>query len=192
MKATTRLLELSEELLQKEIEKNGLPPIEFHEICLGYGKKLAKIYKVDKDLILAALNLMDVKVGEASQKKKMPEHVKMSLDAAMPLIKKAKLSKRDEEKVIGCILSHHGVEKYPSIEAEICANADCFKFLHPRGVINFIWSLGKRGSSFEDALKYMDYKLEEKHKTLSLPEVKKEGQGYYKEFKKLLRRTKSI
>lgn len=192
MKATKRLLKLSEKLLQREIEKTGLPPIEFHKICLEYGKRLAKIYKVDKNLILASLNLMDVKVGQASKEKRMKEHVQMSLKAAMPVIKKAKLSKKDEEKVIGCILSHHGIEKYPSIEAEICANADCFKFLHPRGVVSFLWSLGKRGFSFKDALKYVDYKLKEKHKILSLPEVKKEGEGYYKEFKKLLKRTKSI
>ena len=187
-----KLLEISEELLKKEIEKTDIPPIENHKICLSYGKKLAQIYKVNEDFILACLNFMDVKMGEAFLSNRIKEHVQMSLKATLLALKPLNLDKKLIKKISNCILNHHGAKKYPSIEAEICANADCFKFLHPRGFIAFISSLGKREMSFEDLLKYGKQKLEEKIAIISLPEVKQEAKEYYQLLSKLLGKAQKV
>jgi len=187
-----KLLEISEKLLKKEMEKTGLPAIEFHKVCLIYGRKLAKAYKVNEDFILACLNFMDVKVGEAFLKNRVQDHVQMSLEASLKAVKPLGLDEKLIKKISDCILNHHGAKKYPSIEAEICANADCFKFLHPRGFIAFISSLGKREMSFEDLLKYGKQKLEEKIAIISLPEVKKEAKDYYQLLSKLLGKAQKV
>jgi len=173
------LLEISEKLLKKEVEKTDIPPIENHKICLAYGKELAKAYKANEDFILACLNFMDLKMGEAFLNNRMKDHVQMSLKATLLAIRPLDLDKKIIKEISDCISSHHGMKKYPSIEAEICANADCFKFLHPRGVFAFISSLGKRGMAFEDLLRYAKQKLEEKIAIISLPEVKEEAKSYY-------------
>ncbi len=181
-----KLLDISEKLLKKEIEKTGLPAIDFHKICLVYGKRLAKVYKVNEDFILACLNFMDVKVGEAFLSNRVKDHVQMSLEATLESIKPLNLDKKLIKKISGCILNHHGTKKYPSIEAEICANADCFKFLNPKAFIAFIASLGKRGRTLEQILKFAREKIDEKIAVASLPEVKKEAQDYYRLLSKLL------
>ena len=187
-----KILKISEELLRKEMEKTGIPPIELHKPCLVYGKRLAKAYKVNEDFILACLNFMDVKIGEASLNKRVKDHVRMSLEATLKAIKPLNLDKKLIKKISDCILNHHGLKKYPNIEAEICANADCFKFLHPRGFIAFISSLGERGMSFEDLLKYGKQKLEEKIAIISLPEVKQEAEEYYQLLSKLFEKTQKV
>ena len=184
-----KLLKISEKLLNQEIKKTGLPPIENHKVCLLYGERLSKAYKVNKDFISACLNFMDVKIGEAYLKKKLPKHMEMSLEATLKAIKSLKLNPKMINKISDCVLSHHGVKKYPSIEAEICANADCFKFLHPRGVFAFLVSLGKRGIALNEALNYAEQKMNEKIAIISLPEVKKEAKDYYQALMKLVRRA---
>jgi len=184
-----KILKISEKLLKKEIEKTGLPAIDFHKVCLVYGKRLAKAYKVNEDFILACLNFMDVKVGEAFIKKRVQDHIQMSLEASLKAVKPLNLDKKLIKKISGCILNHHGTKKYPSIEAEICTNADCFKFLHPKAFIAFIASLGKRGRTFEEILKFAQEKIDEKIAVASLPEVKKEAQDYYCLLSKLLRKS---
>ena len=128
---------------------------------------------------------MDVKIGEAFLNNKLKGHMQMSLEATLSAIKPLNLSGNTIQKISDCILSHHGVEKYPNVEAEICANADCFKFLHPRGVFAFITALGKRGMEFTKILEYAKQKLDEKMAVISLPEVKKEAKDYYQSFSKL-------
>lgn len=184
-----KLLAVSEKILKKEIEKTGLPPIEFQEICFLYGERLAKTYKVDEDFIFACLNFMDVKVGEAFFKNRVKDHIQMSLEATLLALKPLNLDKKIIQKISDCILNHHGLKKYPSIEAEVCANADCFKFLHPRGFITFIASLGKRGRTLKEILKSAQEKIDEKIGIISLPEVKKEAEGNYRLLSNLLKKS---
>ena len=181
-----QLLSTSEQLLQQEIKKTNLPPIENHKICLVYGKKLAQAYKIDLDFIAACLNFMDVKIGQTVQENRRQDHIQMSLDATLKAIRPINLDSKTITKIRGCILSHHGADPYPSIEAEICANADCFKFLHPRGLLVFIADLGRRGMKFNELLNFAKEKIEEKMATISLPEVKPEAKEYYRNLIKLI------
>ena len=85
----------------------------------------------------------------------------------------------------------HGKVPYESIEAEVCANADCYRFIHPLGVFTFIGVLAKRDLPFEDQIKGLKAKLDEKYNILSLPKAKEELCEYYdiysKQFNELLK-----
>jgi len=182
----SQLLRLSEKLLQEEIEKTGFPFLENHRVALIYGRRLAKRYKVDADFICACLNFMDLKVGEAFLNHRLEDHIQMSLDATLAAIKPLQLGCLIIQKIKDCILCHHGVDSYPSVEAEICANADCFKFLHPRGGLTMIAGLMAKGLSFEEAVSLLEEKIEEKLKIVSLPELKKEASSYARLWQKIL------
>ena len=84
--------------------------------------------------------------------------------------------------IINCVEAHHGTIPFDSIEAEICANADCYRFIHPKGFFLFLTILGKRGS-FPDALDMAEKKLDEKYNILSLDFCKNELEEVYRGLK---------
>lgn len=94
-------------------------------------------------------------------------------------INDAVVSDEEIEKIINCIEAHHGAVPYKSIEAEIVANADCYIFIHPRGVFAYKSLLEKRGIAFNEQFRQLNFKLQEKYKLLSLEEVKNELDKYY-------------
>ncbi len=85
------------------------------------------------------------------------------IDATKIFLEKYPLTKEEQKKIINCVEAHHKGVKFNCVEAEICANADCYRFLHP--------------------------KMNEKHKILSLDICKKELEPYYQEFKKLFEKA---
>ncbi len=75
---------------------------------------------------------MDLKIGQCIKEGKVAEHVQRSSEAAQEFLQPFDIDKDTFDKVISCVESHHGVNNYFCKEAEICANADCYRFLHPR------------------------------------------------------------
>ena len=96
----------------------------------------------------------------------------------------------EKENIIKCVEEHHGVEKFFSIESEVVANADCYKFVHPKGVLYYSSMLGRRFHDFNKELEQLDFKLNEKHNTISLPLVKEELEPYYDFFQKSINEAK--
>jgi len=88
--------------------------------------------------------------------------------------------------LINCVAAHHGAIPFESLESEIVANADCYRFIHPRGVMSFHATVIKRGNEHDDALKAVEAKLDEKHGILSLEAAKEDLLEYYKMFKNIL------
>lgn len=78
---------------------------------------------------------MDLKIGQCLKEGKLSEHVQRSSQSAQEFLKPFKIDKDMLDKIVSCIESHHGVDQYFCKEAEICANADCYRFLHPRGIL---------------------------------------------------------
>jgi len=180
-----QIVALSEELLRKEIRRTGFPILENHQVGLLYGKKLARLYGVDENFIAACMNFMDLKIGEAFLKQRLKDHIQMSLEATMEVLKSLDLDKKLIKKIAECIISHHGAEKYPSIEAEICANADCFKFLHPKGFLTMFSGLRRKDVPFDEVIDLLQQKLEEKMRIISLPELRPEAKNYYQVLSKI-------
>lgn len=167
------------------IARENVPPSKIHlDISLEKGKMLAEEYKANIDLVLIGIVLMDIKLSEAMKLNKGPEHPKMGSDFAKEFLKDYDLTDNEKNIIINSIEAHHGKVPFKSIEAEICANADCYRFIHPIGVFAYLGMLAKRDLDFIDQIKSLKFKLEEKHNILSLPKAKEELEEYYIEYSK--------
>lgn len=173
--------QLLEDVLK--IAKENIPPSKNHlDISLAKGKMLAKEYNADIDFVTIGICLMDIKLSEAHKLNKTPEHVKMASDFAKEYLEEYDLTKEEKNKLINCIEAHHGKIPFTCIEAEICANADCYRFIHPFGVFTYAGVLAKRTDDFKEQIKQLKYKLNEKHDILSLSKAKEDLERYYEEY----------
>jgi hypothetical protein len=136
------IVKVAREYAVAEIEKYGQTPEEFLMLPEKKAVELAKRLKADVTVTQVGFYLMDLKLGQALTEKRLPEHVQMSIDAASAFLDDRKVGKKDKEKIINCIAAHHKTIPFTCIEAEICANADCLKFIHPRGFFMYLALLG--------------------------------------------------
>ena len=171
---------------REEIANYGLPTQRHYDLSLEKGIELAKRLNADINLVQAGVALMDIKLGQAAKEGHQPEHVKYCVEFAQKLLTDLDVEEPYYTTLINCVAAHHGAIPFTSIEAEIVANADCYRFIHPRGVMSFHATVIKRGNEHDAALKAVEAKLDEKFNILSLDIVKEELSGYYKTFKDIL------
>lgn len=177
---------------REEIKKYKSDIGFLHDIAFNAGIRLAKEYGADEQIVKVALALMDSKLPEASHLGVAKEHVSMALDKTKEILKDNDvLNESVKENILKCIEEHHGVEKFFSIESEVVANADCYKFVHPKGVLYYASMLGRRFHDFDKELDQLNFKLNEKHNALSLPMVKEELESYYQFFQKVIDSAKN-
>lgn len=169
-----------------EIEKYGTPIVTHFEISEKEAIKLAKNLNADGTIVKVGVYLMDLKLGQALKENCLQEHVAMSSEATKKFLKDFDLSKETKVKIINCIEAHHGSVEFKCIEAEICANADCYRFVHPRGFFAYLTLLGKRYADFNECLNQAEMKMDEKYEILSLDICKKELEEYYQTLKKFI------
>ncbi len=169
-----------------EIEKFESNTTILFEIAEEKAIELSTRLSADERIIRVGIALMDLKLAQAVKESRSPEHVAMSVEAAKVFLQRFDISESDKEKIINCIQAHHKDVPFTCIEAEICANADCYKFIHPKGFFAFIHLLGKRDSDFNNCLKIAEEKLEEKHDILSLDICRKELESHYVALKKMI------
>jgi HD superfamily phosphodiesterase len=172
----------SREFALSEIEKFGAPHLIHFEIAERKAIQLAEQLGADKEVVQTGVYLMDVKLGQAMQEGKLAQHVEMSSVASREFLTQFKLPATQVNQIINCVEAHHGAIPFASIEAEIVANADCYRFIHPKGFFLFLTVLGKRGS-FAEALDMAEAKLDEKHTILSLDFCKNELEEVYRGLK---------
>ena len=179
--------EKAEKYAREEIEKYNLPSLIHFELSLEKGILLAKNLDADLNIVRIGVSFMDLKLGQAFREGRLTEHVKMSKDAANDFLEKFDLSVKQKETIINCIEAHHGKKEFQSLEAEICANADCYRFLHPKGILMYLVALGKRLGDLTKSLEQVESKMDEKIKIVSLKEVKDELSPFYKTFKEYIK-----
>ncbi len=192
-----KIIQDARALAISEISTYGLPHELHFEISEKKALELAEKLKADKMIVHLGVCFMDLKLGQAkleqtSKEDRVNQHIEMGVAAAKEFLKKYKLDKKTEEKIINCIEAHHGTTPFRCIEAEICANADCYRFLTPRGFFLYLTMLGKRGLSFEECMKQTEMKMEEKWGVLTLGMCKGELGEDYKTLKRFLKETKSL
>lgn len=164
-------------LAYSETEKYGTPPVPLIDLATNVGKKIAKELNANIDIVEAGTLLMDCVLGQALKENRGSEHVQMSLDKANKLLNESSLSEEEKENIRHCIQEHHGVNKFYSLESEICCNADCYRFISIKG---FILSIKYgREMSFEDLIILLKNKVDEKWDALSLDISKKELASQY-------------
>lgn len=117
----------------------------------------------------------------------MAEHMKDSSLVAQEFLKQFDLDDEVFKKIVSCIESHHGVENYYCLEAEICANSDCYRFLSPEGFFHGLMIFGNRTTNFNEVLSNLDNKVEEKYNIISLDICRQEVEDNYHTFKKLIK-----
>ena len=171
---------------REEISIYGLPTLRHYELSQEKGANLANRLKADVNLVKAGIALMDIKLGQAAKEGHQPQHVTDCVDFSEKLLKELGVEESFFSILINSVAAHHGAIEFNSIEAEIVANADCYRFIHPRGVMSFHATVVKRGNEHDDALKAVEAKLDEKYNILSLEAAKEDLEGYYNMFKDIL------
>jgi len=181
----------AEAMAMKEIEAFGLPTLVHYNLSNTVGARLAETRGANVDIVKMGTALMDLKLGEAFQSGRLKDHVIMSMEAARAGLS-GLLEKADLDAVLHCIEGHHGKIEFLSIEAEICANADCYRFVHPLGSLTYLATLGKRSLPEQALFKQSDAKLEEKWSVVSLSECRDELLPHYTALRQLLDAASSM
>ena len=186
------IIEKAREWALEEINKyNDGPPSLFNlNTSLEKGEWLAEKLDANKDIVLIGCYLMDIKLAECKDQGKAAEHIAESGKATEEFLKEFEIDQEIKNKILSCVLEHHGISKFSCIESEICANADCYRFINPVNVFEFVASLAKEGLNLSDNLNFVVKKLEEKHNILSLDICKEELEPCYKMFKELLSKAR--
>lgn len=177
MKSKTQLV--SDSL---KLAKESVASTEILYFSLEKGEYLANLYQADQDIVKVAICLMDIKLQEAKRQGDIKEHIKMASSFAKQFLKEYDITDEERAKIINGIEAHHGKIPFTCIESEICANADCYIFIHPRGVFTYLNLLAKRNMSLKDQIEQLKSKLEEKYAILTLDCVKEELGEYYQSF----------
>ena len=94
------------------------------------------------------------------------------------------ITSQEKENILNCIEQHHGAEKFMSLEAEICCNADCYKFASIKGVIGSLKNM--RDMPLDNMVKLFIDKADEKWNALSLDVCKEELEPEYLAIKDFL------
>lgn len=178
---------LIEDIKKLAMEKVSEPKLL--EFSLEKGKELADYYNANQDIVHIGLCLMDIKLKEALALNKQSQHIKMAVDFAKEFLKEYDISDDEKEDIINCIEAHHKTTPFKCVEAEICANADCYIFIHPIGVFTYMELLMKRGKSLNERISQLRSKLQEKHEIVSLDKVKNELEENYQMFLKIFNNT---
>jgi len=172
-----------------EIEKFWLPSLLHFELSEKKWVEIANKLWANVDIVKVWTYLMDLKLWEAFIDGRVKEHIKMSLDSTDNFLKDFKLDKKTHSKILNSVEAHHGTIIFNSIESEICANADCYRFLHPTWILEYIRILSNRLNNLWDILKQVEIKMDEKYEILSLNICKEELKPHYNNFKKYIRET---
>ncbi|MFZ2664288.1 MAG: hypothetical protein WAX66_02915 [Patescibacteria group bacterium] len=166
------LVKTAQESIYKEIQETGTPPKLQIDLSYEVGIKLAKNLNANVNVVKIGTLLMDLLIGRAIKENRQNEHIQMSLEGANAILKRFNIKENIKENIRHCILEHHGVKKFYSVESEICCNADCYKFLSIRGFLYAVRFM--RDMPFEDLVKLLSAKFNEKSNALTLDICKEE------------------
>jgi len=171
-------------IAEAEITKYHSPSLLHFHLSQKKGRELAENLHARIDLVSLGTTLMDIKLGEALHSNQLDQHVKISLDFTKQLLEPAKELTREEKAILyNCVSAHHGQIPHNSQESEIVTNADCYRFIHPTGVFEYLRILSLRQpKDYAFIITQAKNKLVEKWSLVSLPIVKKDLKPYYNTF----------
>lgn len=167
-----------------EVARTSMP-VKLHvDLSKDIGKNLAKRLGANIKIVEAGTLLMDCMIGQAMIENRLPDHITMSLEKANDFLDRSELNESEKENIRHCVLEHHGSSKYFSLESEICANADCYRFASINGFIYALRFL--RDMPIQDLITLAKNKANEKWKVISLPSVREELEPQYHAIMKIL------
>jgi hypothetical protein len=169
------------QLAKSELEAKKAPGPILNQIFEAKLREIAKRYPHNKNALWIGSYLADIMIQDAKEKGDLNQHVPMALSHAEGFITKHGISDQDAEIIREVVATHHGGEQ-KHIESKLFKNADCFKFLNPRGVFHIFSAFYTEPTpeKFAEAMQYTMFKVEEKYRLVDLDdELKKEAQELY-------------
>ncbi len=187
---TNKLITKVQGLAYQEIENYGTPSKFQVDFTNEKGQWLAERLNANKNIVLLGTLLMDCKLGQAFKEGRLKDHIEMSRQKAEEILSADNQVTEEEKKnILSCVVQHHGADKFLSLEAEICCNADCYKFASIKGVVGSIKNL--RDMPLDNLVTLFLEKADEKWKALSLDLCKEEVKPQYEAIKAFLRSYKA-
>jgi len=149
-------------------------PIAMHiDLATNKAIELAQQLHADTDIVQVGTLMMDCLIGQAIAQGRAPDHVDMCHKRTVELLETfPDVSHETKENIEHCVLEHHGTTQFYSIESEICCNADCYRFISVKGFTIAIRYL--RDMPFDEMIKLVATKVDEKWHALTLDICKKE------------------
>lgn len=182
--------------LKSELYAKPSPGLVLNQIADAKLLEFANKYQNhDHQALWIGSYLSDMYITEAIKVGDINKHVPMAIDRAKALIKEENINNNQAEIIFEIISTHHGGEQ-KHIESKLFKNADCFKFLMPRGVFHIFGAMYGRSTNtdpqakFKEAMQYTMYKVEEKIALVDLDEATiKEAQELYDHWQFFFSRT---
>lgn len=164
---------ITPELISKcdELAKRGGPMIWHYNVANDAGQKISANLQADQNIVLLGTMLMDCDILNAISQNRMPDHIKMSYDAAKSVLDQDRdITTIEKEKILKSILEHHGNIGFSGLESEIVCNADCYRFASVPG----LYSAQRyfREMENDEFIKLMKVKFKEKSEAITLDFVK--------------------
>lgn len=184
-----RLLKELRQFAYSEVERTGMP-IKMHvDLATTKGIELANKLDANFEIVEAGTLMMDCVLGDAIKEGRIKDHVQMCYQKTKEMLSGFdNISHKDKENILQCVLQHHGSDKFYSTESEICCNADCYRFASIRGFTISVRYL--RDMTFEEMVKLISNKVDEKWNALTLDICKQEIEPQYEVIQKILSQIK--
>lgn len=178
-------VEKAKQLAYSDSIENGVPSLFQIDYAVEVAVRLSGIVEADANIVHVGAYLMDCALGVAYKQRRLADHINMSHKKAKEFLGSFKdITQSEKESILGCVLEHHGMTQFSSLEAEVVCNADCYKFLSVKGVIGGIAHM--RDMEVEQLIQIFKAKADEKWGALSLDVCKEELKDQYDSVKRLL------
>lgn len=171
------LVKAAQSLAFSEVERTGMPIKQHVDLAYAVGTRLAQQLGANINIVQVGTLLMDCRIGQALKENRLGDHVQMSLDKTNELLSDSNIADEDKENIRHCVQEHHGVGKFYSLESEICANSDCYRFVSIEGFAYAMRYL--RDMPFPDLVKLLRNKVEEKWGIITIESVQTELKPQY-------------
>lgn len=169
------IVNLSKELMLKQTQKNKAPSWLLTELAIKKGKELSKRYNVNEQLVLISLYLAHTVFSPIWQGEIQKNHPELSSKFVKKYLDEWGVNKSEQEIILNSIEAHHDKVPTKSKIAEVVKNAECFKFLTVQGSLILLHELGLRQVPFNEAVKKVIQKMDNKKDLLTLDECIKES-----------------
>ncbi|MFH0829257.1 MAG: hypothetical protein V1907_03705 [Candidatus Kerfeldbacteria bacterium] len=165
-----RLAALSKSLMLRQTKKNRAPAWVLTEHAVIYGRKVARRYGVDADLVVASLYLAHTVFSPIWSGRVQRNHERLSSNFVVPYLRKWRVAPKDIVLLQNAIEAHHDHVRGTSKLAEVMKNAECMKFVTVEGALFYFHELGRRGWSPKLSAKRVLLKMKQKLGYLTLPD----------------------
>ena len=183
------LLQKLRQFAYSEVERTGMS-IKMHvDLATTKGIELAKKLGANVEIVEAGTLMMACVLGDAILEGRIQDHVDMCYKKTKDILSGFdKIPQETKDKILQCVLRHHGSDKFYSIESEICCNADCYRFASIKEFIVYIRYV--REMIFEKMIDLISKKVDEKWNALTLDVCRQEIEPQYKILQEMLSQIK--